>query len=235
MMTDLSPIEQTPLYKQVADKIQRYIHSNELKPGDRLPSERELGERLQVSRTVVREALRMLSIMGLVRIRIGQGAFVGEPEMSELLTVVTQWIPESELGYLALLEAREALEVYAAGLAAERANPEDLAYMEEILQGTQEKIEGDGDVLEEDLAFHQAIFEAASNPVLIRLLRIIGEGLVTTRQQALQAGNTIRDVLEDHRTILTAIRNGTSKDAADAMKMHLAKVKDVIRAMDTKR
>src|SRR5690625_938436 len=88
---ELQPIRSAPLYRRVAEELERYISTNKLKPGDRLPSERELAERLEVSRTVIRESLRMLNITGIINIRIGQGAFVGEPEMARLLSVVTQW------------------------------------------------------------------------------------------------------------------------------------------------
>ncbi len=227
-MKGLQPVQPTPLYQRVAQEIERYILANQLKPGDRLPSERELAERLQVSRTVVRESLRMLNITGFINIRIGQGAYVGEPEMAHLLSVVTQWIPERERGYLPLMEAREALEVYATGLAAERATPKDIAYMERILDETELKIATGENVLEEDIAFHQSIFEATGNPILLRLLRIIGEGLVTIRERTLEAGQSARDVVVEHREILQAIKTQDRHTAEGAMRMHLAKVKKAL-------
>lgn len=231
-MKGLNPVQPTPLYQRVAQELERYIHINHLKPGDRLPSERELAERLQVSRTVVRESLRMLNITGFVNIRIGQGAYVGEPEMANLLSVVTQWIPEHERGYQPLMEAREALEVYATGLAAERSTPKDIAYMERILRETELKIETGDNVLEEDIAFHQSIFEATGNPILLRLLRIIGEGLVTIRQRTLEAGQTACDVVEDHRRVLEALKTKDRAAAEDAMRTHLSRVKRALPALE---
>jgi len=134
-----APLAREPkLADRATQQLQSLITRRTFQPGDRLPSERELGSRLGVSRTVIREALRTLSTKGLVEVRDGAGAYVRAPStdlVSELLGICVSHMETGDVTSGHILEMRRILEIEMSGLAAERRGPDDLAELERFLAG----------------------------------------------------------------------------------------------------
>ena len=117
----LKPIRTRKIYEQIVDQIGQLVAQGQLQPGDRLPSERELVERFQVSRASIREALSALEMMGLIEVRSGEGTFIRQVNIESVVTPLAWMLFIEKDTDLELYEARKILEVQAAGLAAERA------------------------------------------------------------------------------------------------------------------
>lgn len=222
----LKPIRRAPLYQQVAAQLSSWIDQERLQPGDRLPPERELAERLGVSRTSVRQALTALQTLGLVHARHGDGVYLRRtaadvrPELAAELLSARGVLPR-------IMEVREALEVQIARLAARRRTDEDLAALEAALEEMEAAIDREADTAEADEHFHLALADAAGNPLLADLLRQIAEPVALTRRASLAKPGRPSRSLEGHRRITRAVREGDEDAAAAAMYEHLLVVADV--------
>ena len=207
---------------QVIQHVRRLIERGELRPGDRLPAERELAVQIGVSRPTVRVGLRALAAMGVVRTRHGAGTFV--PEFPVL---------DSEpLSFLAALhgftrnemyEARRILEVGAAGLAAERATPDQMTAVSEEIANLFASMEDPEAFLLYDIRFHRAVAAASGNPIVASLVEMVsalyyGQRRKTAKQAT---GRNLRDAAEMHRRVYQAIRSRNAEDARSAMNEHL--------------
>jgi GntR family transcriptional repressor for pyruvate dehydrogenase complex len=224
---DLRPIKSRKIYEEIVEQIKRLMADGDLKPGDRLLSERELAERLQVSRASVREALRALEAMGFLEIKTGGGAFVKETCTNDIILPLAMFISIEKGSFNEIYEIRKIFETAAARLAACRATPIDLAKMEENLKKLEEGIDNfDSEKGEDsDTAFHFAIAEATQNSWLLRLLHTISDSFHKTvsaarKQLYLTAGNAQVLVMQ-HRRIYEAIRDANPHLAEKAMLDHL--------------
>ena len=206
------------------------VVSGGLEPGERLPPERKLCARLGVSRTVVREALNLLEARGLISIEHGRGAVVsgGNPRaVRDALGLLLRVQPKT---LWELLEMRMILEVEVAGLAAERAGPDDLATMRLRLDEMRRSIEVPEGYVDADVEFHALLARGARNEVLLTMLDPVVELLRASRRvTAARPGNALR-ALGEHEQILRRVE---AKDAAGArreMRAHLAKTLEDIEA-----
>lgn len=228
---ELKPIKQKRIYESIIEQIKELIVAGNLKAGDRLPSERELAEKLQVSRTVVREALTALKMTGLIEIRPGEGTFIRQIDLESVVQpMIMMLLLERERNRVHdLLEVRKALEIECVSLAAEKADGRDLAKMREALQLMESSLDDVNTGVNADLKFHFAIAEASKNPLLIQLMNTIhgtmNETLGTTRSLWLSnTKGTLERLNEEHRSIYRAVRNGDKKKARELMYNHLKKV-----------
>ena len=141
METPLEAIKQRRLYQDVVRQIRNLIDEGTLKPGDRLPSERELAEQLQVSRSSLREAMRTLELQGLVVSRPGAGTFVSNDTNGSVADALTAYLADGKDALKDVFEMRHILEPQMAALAAGRATPEDLQRLEQMLTQQADQIE----------------------------------------------------------------------------------------------
>jgi GntR family transcriptional repressor for pyruvate dehydrogenase complex len=217
----LNAVRPTYVYQEVAGELERFIRDGEFRPGDVLPPERTLCEQLGVSRPSLREALRMLELVGLVETRRGGPNVVGEFNFG----LLTEWIgratPPTSHSLFDLLAVREALEVGAVKLAAVRMGEPEFAQLEEILQRTEEKVARDEEVLDEDIQFHDVIFRASANTVLCLLVDVISVLLRDLRNRVLKGAGGGQSMLRDHRAILAALRSRDPVAAEEALLDHL--------------
>jgi GntR family transcriptional repressor for pyruvate dehydrogenase complex len=201
------------------------IERGALKPGDRLPAERDLAALIGVSRPTVRAGLRALSAMGVVRSRHGSGTFIpsGPPQLGS-----------EPLSFLAALhgftredmyEARRLLEVGAAGLAAARATQEQLATLAEEVASLFASMNDPQGFLLHDINFHRAVAAASGNPIVGTLVEMVSELYYGRRREtaARATEQNLRDSSELHRRIYQAIRSGDALGASAAMNEHLQK------------
>jgi GntR family transcriptional regulator, transcriptional repressor for pyruvate dehydrogenase complex len=218
-------VEREPrLSDKVADLLLGSIMSRGLQPGDRLPSERELGEQFGVSRTVVREAVRALAAKGVIDARTGSGLRVAAVDAAAVSESISLYLRGGALEYPKVHQVRKLLEVEIAALAAERSVDEDFERMEEICAEMEAAIEQDVERASRlDLEFHRAIAKATGNELYLLLLDSIGEALLEVRRGNLQTGAG-DETLRAHRAILVAIRARDREEARRAMATHLDQV-----------
>jgi GntR family transcriptional repressor for pyruvate dehydrogenase complex len=210
-----------PAAARVVGHVEGLIARGRLRPGDRLPPERELALQVGVSRPTVRAGLRWLAAMGVVRARQGSGTFItdGPPR-----------IEPGSLGMLATLhgftrdemfEARRVLEVGVAGLAAERASPEQVAAMAEELMGLYASMQAPQAFLLRDVRFHQAVAAGSANPVLGALVDLVSALVYDRRRLTIERAQDLKESAEMHRRIYDAIRDHDPERARREMDHHL--------------
>lgn len=191
--------------------------------GDKLPSEAELCRRLEVSRPVLREALRALQAMGLTVSRTGKGTFV----------ISTGPVEDPTFGdYTAsdLLEVRRHVEIPAAGYAAARRTPEDLDHLNHLL----ERMEHETDTtawVAMDTLFHLTVAQAARNPVFRKVIEEIRDALARQSSFLNELGGRREQANREHRAIVEALIDGSEHDASESMADHLNRVNTTLSAI----
>jgi len=206
---------------QVVHHVALLIERGELRPGDRLPPERELAQELGVSRPTVRAGLHALAAMGVTESRQGAGTFItgGPPRLGA-----------GPLSFLAALhgftrdqifEARKILEVGAAGLAAELGLNDRLAPMAEEVTGMFANLGEPQTFLLHDIRFHRAVAGAAGNPVLLALVEMVSSLVWEQRRLTVERAHDLKESAEMHRRIYQAIRDRDSERARMEMTKHL--------------
>lgn len=218
---------QQPGYEVAATKIAEFITSSGLKSGDRLPTERSLGEQLGVSRTVVREAIKLLTAVGIVRTHQGSGLYVtGEPHpfVNTAINLCMSVEPED---VLSLFEFRLTLELTTARLAAERITPKELRVLREAVELNKQSAETRQlkQFHESDAAFHRGLAEAARNSFLASAVATVfrlQDWAITIVVKG--PPGSLLVAAEEHAAIFSAIYNGRPDEAAQAMRTHLETV-----------
>ncbi|WP_119071225.1 FadR/GntR family transcriptional regulator [Rubrobacter indicoceani] len=225
-------IRRVKLRDQVTERLAEMILSGGCSEGDRLPPERRLVEDLGVSRTVVREALNLLESRGLISIEHGRGAVVagmGLPAVRDTLQFYLRSRPET---MLELLEVRRALEIEVAGLAAQRATPEDIEAMREANRRMREKLHAPEGYVNADTEFHTAIIRSTKNHIFLLINEPITDLLLETRKITGSMAENARRALAGHEAILRCIEARDVAGARLAMTEHLLTTqKDVERIM----
>ncbi len=223
---DVTPIKRQPVAEQVAQQLLGLIQSGNLQPGQQLPPERELAKILDVSRPSLREALRALSLLGVINIRQGGGVFVSSLEPEALLGPLHFFISLDDHNLEALFEARILIESAITGLAARRISDDQLEGLREIVSTAESHLDDQQKFIDNDIAFHQAIFAAARNSFMVRVatsLHILGRA---SREITAQIPGVLKRSLADHRRILKALSEHDAEKAAAAMEKHLKNVRN---------
>jgi len=223
-------------YEEITARLRAMIESGDLKPGDKLPSTKELSERFGVGRSTTREALSALKAMGLIEIRQGGGCRVLGPAPAPADAVDLPELRSLRLNrktLLSLLEVRQSLEVTGAALAAERATPADVADLRKLAVEMQAAVGDDEEGERTDLAFHLTLARASHNDILLRLFESIMEQLATAirdvRRVELYANRAVSARLyEEHAAIIEAVAAGNAELAGERMRDHLRHVKSII-------
>ena len=214
-------IKRQTLTSQVIDHILALIKSGEVKPGEKLPTEKQLTESLGVSRTCVREAIKSLESLRLISVRPKIGATVLELSPTDLFNAEHL----SDVAHLqqtdVLIEFRRILEVGFAPLAAEKATDSDLAAMRKAMEDHQRALETDHLAHFPDIAFHKAIAEATKNPIAIMVFDSISGPLFEQRRRTNAIPNAAEDGLRDHLKIYNAIKEKNPEKARSAMRLHM--------------
>ena len=209
------------LTQQVVDYVRGLVASGQLRPGDRLPPERELARELKISRSSLRAGIGFLAAMGVLKSRHGAGTFVasGPPALdSSSLSVL------GELhGFLPwqMFEARLVIEASVASLAAERATDEHIAELAEEVAEMYAALADPQEYLIHDIRFHRTIARAAGNPILGALMETITANLYDGRRRTVQNSLDLKQSAEMHREIYRAIRSHNPPQAKLTMEQHL--------------
>jgi GntR family transcriptional regulator, transcriptional repressor for pyruvate dehydrogenase complex len=230
----MRPVDRKPIYEQVSDRLREFIDVNELQPGDKLMTERELAAQLSVGRSSVREAITALRARGVVEVRHGEGIYLlRRPE--DVISSLAAELVETHVDHPYIWETRQALETQCSRLAATRASAEDLRELDLALDAMATEIDAGEPGLDGDRRFHMAVAAASHNPVLIQLLTGLRESLDRTSETSLTRPGQPARSLCDHRAILAAIRAGQPTQAADEMLRHLVTTTDTLIAHDQQR
>lgn len=223
---------------QVFDYFVEEIRSGRLKPGDKLPAERQLCEDLGVSRVPIREAIRSLSRMGILMTKHGEGTTVNSSNPDVLSKAMNMYMLLDENLVLEFMEVRKIMEVEAARLAAVNATESEINDIEEIhkqrvaymKQVHDKDLDFDGKTMYElDRQLHTAIANATHNAVFSNFMDAIHTTLMVQQEQASKSGKMADEANNRHKKVIDAIKARNADDAAAAMSSHLEQVTELIR------
>jgi DNA-binding FadR family transcriptional regulator len=226
----LKPIKTKKIYEQIVDQIGLLVAEGQLKPGDRLPSERELVERFQVSRASIREAISALEMMGLIEVRSGEGTYIRQVNIDSVVAPLAWMLFIEKDTDLELYEVRKILEVQAAGVAAERVQEVEIQDMYEALEVMRMDLEKHSLGEEADHHFHFTIARATHNKILIRLMNTISDTmrktLKTSRSKLYEDRSSPERLYQEHYSIYEAIKDHDVENAQKLMLAHLVGVEN---------
>jgi GntR family transcriptional repressor for pyruvate dehydrogenase complex len=222
---EITPVR---LYESVIEQIMDLVENNELKPGDKLPPERELAEKLSISRGSLREAFRVLESRGLIKSKPGGGRFIREIRENGHNNTENIILSLEKSSILELLEAREIFEVKIAEVAAQRATPEDIDLIEKALNRMNKEKIDKYKKTESDTEFHLAIAGASHNFVFVNIIKLHLDLLKETREKTWQIPGRRKEQQEEHQAIFQAIKENNSKKAGEAILKHLRNIRKVV-------
>ncbi|WP_127473910.1 FadR/GntR family transcriptional regulator [Microbacterium sulfonylureivorans] len=232
MSTVASPLQRTSLASMAADELIRLIEERGYRENDALPSTAELESTLQVSRTVVREAIAELAGQGLLRRQQGRETVVSLPDASQLERLLRLRFAVQGADFPALQDFRQIIEVGAARIAAERATDEDIAALQDKLEKLR-SANGDEALHTADQAFHREVARISGNDLTLLTIDGITPLLHQLRLRAwagwTEAGQTVDPIIEAHAAILAKIRERDPEGAAEAMRSHLHQAYEGLR------
>lgn len=244
-MTEVSPLDSMfgvaharPKRPATSDSVlvllKKLIVQGDLRPGQRLPNERELAARLGVSRPSLREGIRALAAMNILDVRHGDGTFVSSLDAELLAEPVQLILAIDSSAIFALYEVRRITEPAAAALAAERATPDELELCaEEMERGIESQSDLD-QLIEHDTRLHRLIHLAAHNPLLLSTSASLAGLARKARLRSVLLPHNAALTVEEHTAIISAIRGREPERAAAAMTAHLMRVENHLRSEETK-
>src|ERR1700761_2212122 len=231
----LGPVEVPKASDVLAAELRERILAGELAEGDPLPAERELVRQAQMSRATVREALRILEVQHLVRVKAGRagGAFVQRPTTKSMANSVGMLIRGRGIKLLDLMETREALEPFCAELAARNRTDEHLAERARPNKALADPDAEHPQFLQANLDWHVGVAAASHNELLIGFMTALSHAIYTGTENAAFVDDNVRSVTaRAHRSITTAIRNRDADAAGRRMRRHVHSYAKAALAMD---
>ena len=231
-------VKRTRLSEQIAEQIQHIIIQGHLQAGNRLPPERDLAEQLGVSRTVVREATKVLEERGLVKIVTGSGTYATRVQPSVVSQSIGLLVQGNKHSFRDLLEIRKMLEVEIAGLATERSTAEDIHQLETnlgLMVAVLPEINRSDTALEEfvqaDILFHRFLAKASKNILLPILLEPITDLLLEFSRKASMLPGAPERAVQYHRIILEQVRGKDAAKSREAMRNHISNTEELLELM----
>jgi GntR family transcriptional repressor for pyruvate dehydrogenase complex len=219
-------IKKTRVAEEVADRIRTLILDGTFPQGQPLPSERMLTEQFGVSRGSIRDAFRMLEMIGLLETRHGRGTFPHELTVERLVQPLASVMTYQQDLQEDLMDARRMFEPAVARAAATRLLDEDLSDLQRILEAQRRKLKSGQPAIVEDTAFHAAIARTTRNRVVISLMSTLNDLLVESRTSSLkQEGRPVKSI-EGHEAVVEALRRRDAEGAARAMYEHIDQIAD---------
>lgn len=218
----MQAVKRVPVVQQVVNSLKEYIMSGKTAVGEKLPSEKELCEMLDVGRGTIREAVRVLQAMGFVEMRPGRGAFIARTEELDP-AYLSGWFVENEVEIIDFLRVRTAIEPLAIKLAIRNCTDKDVAELQEIYRSTIEAVErNDAPMLAIcDEQFHAVIVECSKNKLLVSINKLMTEALKKFRGKTFYVPSNARNVIEPHHAILQAFLDRNEEEGEQAMLKHL--------------
>ena len=215
---------------EAIEKIKAMITSGELSPGDRLPPEKELSERLGLSRSSMREAVKALEVIRVLDVRRGDGTYVTSLEPRLLLEAMSFVVDlHDDSSILEIFAVRRILEPVATGMAAQLIDSEALTLLRAEIAAVDAHTEVE-DLVRHDLEFHRGVVEASGNAYLASLIESLSSHTVRARVwRGLTQGGSVERTLAEHTAILDAIESGDAELAAALVTVHISGVEKWLR------
>lgn len=221
-LDNIEPIDQKPsASERVAERLMSLIGSGNLAPGDKLPSENELAKALQVSRPVVREALRGLVMMGIVEAKRGGGCYVTDLKPNRLMAPLSIALSLKDYDIASLFHARDLIDGGIAADAARMATPEQIVKLKDLADAGYRLVNDPVGFRVMDDEFHDLIREAAANDFLNRVSDALYNLALELRRKASEMPGVLNQSAEDHDAIVQAIVAGDPEAAKSAMSLHV--------------
>jgi GntR family transcriptional regulator, transcriptional repressor for pyruvate dehydrogenase complex len=212
-VAEFLPVRRETVMEMVAERIEALVRSGELRSGSRLPPEPKLAEMLHVSRGSLREALKGLVFLGLIKARPGDGTYI-QPSISGVISRHFQWmLLLQEIKYLELLELRQILEPAAAALAARRATKDDIEKMKEALTGMRAGLHHPEKFMANEIVFHECILQAAKNVVIQTTMRMMYDAMEEGRRRVLPLIDDLKRNFDRHERIFNLIEKRDARGA----------------------
>lgn len=213
--------QQEKIYIEIIRELNHIIQEDELKTGDKLPSERELSERLNVGRSSVREALRSLELLDLIETRRGEGTFIKSIGGHRLVEVLASFFLREKKARNDLAETRKIVEIEGLRLACERIDEAQLQSLEKLIAQSKKSWDNGDFPVEEDYLFHKTIVEACHNSLLLHIwISLVEYSKVALRESLSREGRPEQSINE-HIQIYTALKNRDEEEAIKALRNHL--------------
>jgi GntR family transcriptional regulator, transcriptional repressor for pyruvate dehydrogenase complex len=225
-------IKRSRLSDEVANQIKNLISEGKLKPGDRLPPERELIKQFGISRPSLREALNSLVVMGFLEIKQSKRTFVKSVASERMEDPLSFLIKTDTQKIFDLIEVRKAMEVWGASQAAQRATEEDIKRLESIVEAMERTIEEGRDCDKEDADFHLAIAQATHNMVQTHIMSTMYDLLRTSVAKVFTDKTKMKKLFQQHSRILNAIKNRSPEKARERTLEHLDYVDSEVRTLN---
>lgn len=206
--------------KKVAKDIQQMIKENGLGPGDKLPNELEMMTLINVGRSTIREAIKILVSMGMLEVRRGRGTFVGSNPGVGKDPLGVKFIEDENI-ITHLFEMRLILEPAVVKIAVERGSDDDIEKIYEAFLSVEDKISHNRNHSTEDIDFHSAIAQATHNPIMKRVIPIVNQGIEQGYDLTKDKPFVSKVVRKQHATIMEAIQARDAQAAASAMEEHI--------------
>jgi GntR family transcriptional repressor for pyruvate dehydrogenase complex len=218
--TLLPTIKRQNIYEQVVEHLKRYIIDNELRPGDRLPTEAELAQRFQVSRQSVREAVKVLESVGLVETRPRDGSRLKAANTDSLTEHLHFMFALDGATFEEMAITRGVIECAFLPFIVEKAEESDFARMEATIAAMRANIGNTDAFIQADMEFHQALIAAAKNRVMASFGVMLHDFFAKMRGEATPSAEGHRKSIQDHEQIVAALRNKDIKRASQLMHQH---------------
>jgi|SaaInlStandDraft_1057018.scaffolds.fasta_scaffold10704_3 GntR family transcriptional repressor for pyruvate dehydrogenase complex len=213
----------------VVQRVLDLIKDGQLIAGEKLPSERDLAGILDVSRPTVREALRALSILGVLEIRHGGGVFVTSLEAGELLNPLDFFVSLNPQNMFELFDARIEYEPMIAAIVATRISNKDLTHLQELLDAQLADPDDANTFHDTDVEFHKTLLDASGNVFLSRVGKML-QFLGDQGRRVLQKENQVRrQSIADHQAIMAALHARDAQAAEKAMRQHMINVRNALK------
>jgi GntR family transcriptional repressor for pyruvate dehydrogenase complex len=209
------------LTERTRQQLEGLILDGSLGPGDRLPSENVLGEKFGVSRTVIRQAIHLLTAKGLVASKSGSGTYVRQFGLEVVKDPIQMLLQANILNVQHIAETREILEITIARLAAERANTSEIEDMRQSLQALRKRRLTAPEFAEADVSFHVGLAKGAHNPLLLALVNSLNDLMLELRLRAFSIPGIIEEAVTHHSRIFERIKAHDAGGARKAMEEHL--------------
>ncbi|HEY0834094.1 MAG TPA: FadR/GntR family transcriptional regulator [Azospirillum sp.] len=219
-----------PITRQVVARLQRMIAEHELAPGSRLPPQRELAERFNVSRASLREAVLHLESMGLIRIEPSRGAFVRDPA-GRAPPAVDHWRFSDRYSEAEVYQLRYALEGFTVRLSARQVTAEDVARLRAINAAMLEALTG-GDLpaaTERDFDLHIAVIEIAGNRAVREIIQLYKPVILESQRLPLSDRSRLLEPVQEHEAVIRALERHDGDVAAVAMRHHIARAAERLK------
>lgn len=237
-MKSFHSVKTAKISERVAQQIKNAILKGTMKPGYKLPAERELVKHFQASRVSIREALKKVEASGLLKIKPGSGVFVSEVSSKPISDSLSSILRMQRISINELTEARIILEPYIAKLAAEKITAEDLEKLENNIRETSKIVKSHGPSPAQNIEFHSLVAAATQNQVIAltmkTLLDVVKEMTLEITNNLQKRGEISRHALAYHKKILKALRERNSKRVYELLLKDIVQVQSGLKIVTSK-